>query len=155
MFFSRKLYISAAFLPYFSFFVSLLLACTSSPALAKTHNDILLEYLMSSLCHPLSYHLQFSSVALLCLSLCDPIDCSMPNFPVLHRLLELAQTHAHWVSDAIQPSHPLLSPSPLAFNLSQHQCLFQWVSSLHHVAKVLKFQLQHQFFQWIFRTDFL
>ena len=61
----------------------------------------------------------------------------------------------HWVSDAIQPSHPLSSPSPPAFNLSQHQGLFQWVSSSHQVAKVLEFQLQHQSFQWIFRTDFL
>ena len=65
-----------------------------------------------------------------------------------------AQTHVHRVSDAIQPSHPLSSPSP-AFNLSQHQSLFQWVSSLHQVAKVLEFQLQHQSFQWIFRADFL
>ena len=83
------------------------------------------------------------------------MNCSTPGFPVHHQLLELAQTQAHRVSDAIQPSHPLSSPSPLAFNLSQHQGLFQWVSSLHHVAKVLEFQLQHQSFQWIFRTDFL
>ena len=68
---------------------------------------------------------------------------------------ELAQTHVHQVGDAIQPSHPLLSPSPPAFNLSQHQGLFQWVSSSHQVAKVLESQLQHQSFQWIFRTDFL
>ena len=61
----------------------------------------------------------------------------------------------HRVGDAIQPSHPLSSPSPPAFNLSQHQGLFQWVSSLHHVVKVLELQLQHQSFQWIFRTDFL
>ena len=61
----------------------------------------------------------------------------------------------HWLSDAIQPSHPLLSPSPPAFNLYQHQGLFQWVSSLHQVAKVLELQLHHQSFQWIFRTDFL
>ena len=65
------------------------------------------------------------------------MDCSMPGFPVHHQLPELAQTHVHWVSDAIQPSHPLLSPSPPIFNLSQHQDLFQWVSSLHQVAKVL------------------
>ena len=63
------------------------------------------------------------------------------------------QTHAHWVSDAIQPSHPLLSPSPLALNLSQHQDLFQWVSSSHQVAKALEFQHQHQSFQWTLRTD--
>ena len=82
-------------------------------------------------------------------------DCSMPGFPVHHQLPELAQTHVHWVSDAIQPSHPLLSPSPPAFNLSQHQGLFQWVSSSHQVAKLLELQLWHQSFQCIFRTDFL
>ena len=81
--------------------------------------------------------------------------CSMRGFPVLHQTLEIAQTHTHWVSDAIQPSYPLLSPSLPAFNLSQHQGLFQWVSSSPQVAKVLEFQLQHQSFQWIFRTDFL
>ena len=68
---------------------------------------------------------------------------------------QLAQTHVHWVGDAIQPSHPLLSPSPPDFNLSQHQGLLQWVSSLHQAAKVLEFQLQHQSFQWKFWTDFL
>ena len=83
------------------------------------------------------------------------MDCSMPGFPVHHQLPELAQTHVHQVSDTIQPSHPLSSPSPLAFNISQHQNLFRWVSSSHHVAKILEFQLQHQSFQWIIRTDFL
>ena len=97
----------------------------------------------------------FSSVPQLFLTLCNPMDCSMPGFPVHHQLLELAQTHAHQVDDAIQPSHPLSSPSSPAFSLSQHQGLFQWVSSLHQVAKVLEFQLQHQSFQWIFRIDFL
>ena len=86
--------------------------------------------------------------------LCDPMDCSTPGFPVLHHLLELAQTHVHWVCDAIQPSHPLSSPSPPALNLSQYQGLFKWVSSSHQVAKILEFQLQHQSFQWIFRTGF-
>ena len=95
----------------------------------------------------------FSSVVQSCLTLCDPMDCNTPGFPV--QFLEPTQTHVHWVSDAIQSSHPLLSPSPHAFNLSQHQSLFKWVSSLHRVAKVLEFQLQHQSFQWIFRTDFL
>ena len=76
------------------------------------------------------------------------MNCSMPGFPVRHQLPELAQTHVHRVSDTIQPSHPLSSPSPPTFNLSQHQGLFQWVSSLHQVAKVLEFQLQHQSFQW-------
>ena len=102
----------------------------------------------------LSGSVQFSSVAQSCLTLCDPMDCSMPGFPVHYQLPELAQTHVHRVSDAIQPFHPLSSPSP-AFNLSQHQGLFQWVISLYQVAKVLEFQLQHQSFQWIFRTDFL
>ena len=80
-----------------------------------------------------------------------PHDCSTPGFPVLHYLSESTQTHIHWVDDAIQPSPPLSSPSPPAFNLSQHQGLFQWVGSSHQVAKVLELQLQHQFFQWIFR----
>ena len=92
---------------------------------------------------------QFSSVAHLCPTLCDLMDCSTPGLPVHHQLPEFTQIHVHWVSDAIQPSHPLLSPSPPAFNLSQHQSLFQWVSSSHQVAKVLEFQLQHQSFQWI------
>ena len=83
------------------------------------------------------------------------MGCSRPSFPVHYQLLELTQIHVHWVSDAIQPSHPLSSPSPPAFNLSQHQGLFKWVSSSHQVAKVLELQLQHQCFQWIFRTDFL
>ena len=81
------------------------------------------------------------------------MDCSMPGSPVHHQLLELAQTHIHRGDDAIQPSHPLLSPSPPALNFSQHQGLFQRVSSLHQVAKALEFQ--HQSFQWIFRTAFL
>ena len=76
------------------------------------------------------------------------LPCPSPN-------PELAQTHVHWIGDATQPSHPLSSPSPPAFNLSQRQGLFQWVSSLHQVARVLELQLQHQSFQWIFRTDFL
>ena len=71
--------------------------------------------------------IQFSSVTQLCLTLCDPMNCSTPGLPVHHQLLEFTQTHLHWVSDAIQPSHPLSSPSPPTFNLSQHQGLFQWV----------------------------
>ena len=78
-----------------------------------------------------------------------------PGFPVLHHLLELAQIHVLWVSDAIQPSHPLSSPSSPVFSLSQHQGLLQWISSLDQVVKVLELQLQHQSFQWIFRADFL
>ena len=84
-----------------------------------------------------------------------PWDCSMPGLPLHLQLPELAQTHVHWVGDVIKPSHPLSSPSPPGFNLSQHQGLFQWVSSSHQVDKVLGFQLQHQSFQWTFRTDFL
>ena len=98
---------------------------------------------------------QFSSVAQSCLTLCDPMDCSMPGFPLHHQLTQRTQTHVHHVSDAIQPSHPLSSPSPPAFYLSQHQSLFEWVSSSHQVARVLEFQLQHQSFQRIFRTDLL
>ena len=97
----------------------------------------------------------FCSVTKLCPTLCSPMDCSMPGFSVLHCLLEFAQIHVHWVGDAIQPSHPLLPPSPPALSLSQHQGLSQWVSCLHQVAKVLELQLQHQSFQWVFRVDFL
>ena len=84
-----------------------------------------------------------------------PMDCSMPGFPVLHHLQELALSHVHWISDAIQPSHPLSPPSPPALNLPLHQGLFWWISSLHQVAKVLEFQLQYQSFQWTLRTDLL
>ena len=98
---------------------------------------------------------QFSSVVQWCLTLCDPMDCSMPGFPVFQQLPELAQIDVHWVDNAIQPSHPLSSPTPPAFNFSQHQGLFQWVRFSHQVAKVLEFQLQLQSFQWILRTDFL
>ena len=94
------------------------------------------------------------SVILSCLTFCNPMDCRMPGFLVHHELPELPQTHVHWVGDAIQPSHPLSSPSPSAYNLSRHQGLFKWVSSLHQVAKVLEFQLQHQSFQWIFKDWF-
>ena len=83
------------------------------------------------------------------------MDCGMPSFSVLHYLLELAQTCVLWVSDAIQPSHPLSLPSPPALNLFMHKGLFQWVSSLHQVAKILELQLQHLSVQWIFRIDFL
>ena len=102
---------------------------------------------------PLSYQLHFSSVqSLNCVRLCDPMDCSTPGLPVHHQLPEFTQTHVHRVGDAIQPSHPLSSPSSPALNLSQHQGFFKWVSSSHEVAKILEFQLQHQSFQ---RTGFL
>ena len=98
---------------------------------------------------------QFSSVARSCPTLWDPMECSMPGLPVHHQLPEFTQTHVHWVTDVIQPSHPLSSPSPPTFNLSQHQGLFKWVSSSQQVAKVLEFQLQHQSFQRTPRTDLL
>ena len=103
--------------------------------------------------------LQFSSVAQLCPTLCDPMNHSTPGLPEAshHQLPEFTQTHVHWVSDAIQPSHPLSFPSPPAPNPSHHQSLFQWVNSSHEVARVLGFQLQHQSFQWTdsFRMDWL
>ena len=97
----------------------------------------------------------FSSVALMCLNLCDNTDCSVPGIPVLHQYPSSAHTHVHQVGDAIQPSHPLWSPSPPASSLSQHQGFSQWISSSHQVAKIAEVQRQHQSFQWIFRTDFL
>ena len=99
--------------------------------------------------------MQLSSVSQLCPTLCNPMDCSTPGLPVHHQLPELAQTLVYWVGDSIQPSHPLSSPSSPAFNLSQHRGLFKWISSSHQVAKVFKFQPQHQSIQWIFRTYFL
>ena len=95
----------------------------------------------------ISNSVQFSSVAQSGPTLCNPINCSTPGLPAHHQLPQLTQTHVHRVGDAIQPSHPLSSPSPPALSLSQHQGLFQSVSSSHQVAKVLEFQLQHQSFQ--------
>ena len=102
-----------------------------------------------------SFNVQFSSVTQSCPTLCEPMNHSTPGLPVHHQLPEFTQTHVHRVGDAIQPSHPLSSPSPPAPNPSQHQSLFQWVNSSHEVAKVLEFQLQHQSFQWTPRTDLL
>ena len=87
--------------------------------------------------------------------ICEPMDCSTPHFPVHHQHPELTQTHGHRVGDTIQPCLPLSSPSPPSLNLSQHQGLFQWVSTSHQVAKVLEFQLQHQSYQWTPRSDLL
>ena len=101
------------------------------------------------------FTVQFSSVAQSCSALCDPMDYSKPDLSVYHQLLGFTQTHVHWVSDAIQPSHPLSYPSPHTYNLSKHQGLFKWVSSSHQVDKLLEFQLQHQSFQWTPRTDLL
>ena len=104
-------------------------------------------------------HYQFSSVTQSCLTLCDPMGCSTPGFPVHHQLPKFAQIHVYPVGDAIQPSRPLSSPSPPSFNVSIRvfSCWVKngWVSSSHQVAKVLELQLQHQSFQQIFRTDFL
>ena len=90
---------------------------------------------------------QFISVAQSCLTLCEPMKCSTPGLPVHHQLLKFTQTPVHQVGDAIQPPHPLSSPSPPAFNLSQLEGLFKWVSSSRQVSKVVELQLQHQSFQ--------
>ena len=90
---------------------------------------------------------QFSSVAQSCLALCNPMNRSTPGLPVHHQLPEFIQTHVHWGGNAIQPSHPLSSPSPPTLNLFQLEGLFKWVSSMHEVAKVLEFQLQHHSLQ--------
>ena len=116
-----------------------------------TWNDIFVNYYVV---------LQFSSVTQSCPTLSNPMSCCTPGLPVHHQLPKSTQIHVHRVNDAIQPSHPLLSPSPPALNLSQHQGLFQRVSSLHQLAKVLEFQLQHQSSQWTpkmfsFRMDWL
>ena len=113
---------------------------------------------MKGVCHTLKksiFYYQFSSVAQSGPTLCDPIDCSTPGLPIQCQLLEFAQTHVHWIGDVIQPSDHLSFPSPPTFHLSQHQGVFKWVSSSHQVSKVLECQLQHQSFQWIFRTDLL
>ena len=99
--------------------------------------------------------LSVSSVTQSCLTLCDPMNRSTPGLPVHHKLPEFTQTHVHWGSDTIQPSHPLSSPSPPAPNPSQHQSHFQWVNSSHEVAKVLELQLQHHFLQRTPRADLL
>ena len=108
----------------------------------------------------ITIHLHILSVSqsvqlLSCVWLCDPMDCSASGLPVHHQLPEFTQTHVCWVGDAIQPSHPLSSPSLPTFNLSQHQGLFKWVSSSYQVAKVLEFQLQNQSFQWKLRIYLL
>ena len=98
-------------------------------------------------CGKSSQFSSISSVTQSCLTLCDPMDCSMPGFPVPHHLPELAQTLVYQVGDVIQPSHPMLSPSPPVFYFSQYQGLFQGSSFSHQVAKVLELQFQHQSFQ--------
>ena len=103
--------------------------CLTSSNLHLLHCQALGSYFFDSI--------QFSSVAQSCLTFCNHVDCSTPGLPIRYQLPEFAQTHVHRVGDVLQPSHPLSSPSPPAFSLSQHQGLFQWVSSLHQVAKVL------------------
>ena len=93
----------------------------------------------------------YCSVVKLCPTLCDPHGLQHARLPVLHYLPKFAQTHVHWVGDAFQPSHPLPSSS-LAFNLAQHQGLFQWVGSSHQVTKISELQIHHQSFQWIVRV---
>ena len=110
---------------------------------------------LSDWIHRLFHASQFSSVAQSCLTLCNSMDCSTPSIPVHRQLPGLTQTYVHQADDAVQPSHPLSSPSPPALNLSQHQGLFQWISSSPQMAKVLEFHLQHQSCEKIFRTDFL
>ena len=133
-------------------------------AFIKIDSNVCLELLNFPLClkqdsvwKPLFFlhSVQFSSVAQLCPTLCNPVNRSTPGLSVHHQLPEFTQTHVHWVGDAIQPSHPLSSPSPPAPNPSQHQSLFQWINSSHEVAKVLEFQLQHHSFQRTPRTDLL
>ena len=112
-----------------------------------TYLVFLKSFCMCLLTHCVNSSLyQLSSVTQSCLTLCNTMDYSTPSLPVHHQLLELTQTHVHWVSDGIQSSHPPLAPSPPAFNPSQHKGFFQWVCSSHQVAKVLEFQLRHQSF---------
>ena len=99
----------------------------------------MLNLYLQSLCF--FFHICCCSVTKLCPTLCDPMDCSTPGLLVPHHLPEFAQVHVHWISEAIQPSHPLSPSSRSAFNVSQHQGLFQWVSCLHQMAKVLELQL--------------
>ena len=115
----------------------------------QKHLGFFLSVIFQAHCTRLSFpcsSVQFSSLTQSCPTLCDPMNRSTPGLPVHHQFPEFTQTHAHRVGDAIQPSHPLLSLSP-APNPSQHQGLFQWVSSSREVSKVLEFQLQHQSFQ--------
>ena len=114
-----------------------------------------LHYINNTECIVQFRSVPFSSVAQPCPILRDPMNRSMPGLPIHHHLPEFTQTHVHRVSDAIQPYHPGSSPSPPAPNLSQHQSLFQWVNSLHEVARVLEFQLQHHSLQRNPRADLL
>ena len=111
-------------------------ACSNSSSLNWWCNPTISSFFI-----PFSSSVHFSSVTWLYPTVCNPVNLSMPGLSVHHQLSEFTQTHVHWVGDAIQPSHPLPSPFPPAFNLSQHQGLFKWVSSSHQVAKILRFTI--------------
>ena len=160
--------LSTKFMSYAKFFVISPVFTTSSPGVDSiSRSHILCPSVRSNsssvknlswACKEVVVHIYnrpFSSVAQSYPTLCDPMNHSTPCLPVHHQLPESTQTHVHRVGDAIQPSHPLSSPSSPASNLSQHQGLFKWVGSSHEVAKGLEFQLQHQSFQWTPRTDLL
>ena len=134
-------------------FILFTLFCSSEVISTILSSSSLIHYSTSDILLLIPSSVQFSH-SVISDSL-QPHDHSAPGLPVHHQLPEFTQTHVHWVSDAIQSSHPLSSPSPLALNLSKHQGLFQWVSSSHQVAKGLEFQLQHQSFQKTCRTDLL
>ena len=154
---SNYIYISNIFCCFFIYWIFLCLFIEKCKLLLLIDSNINLTFanLYHDLCFNIYFSVQLSSVTQLCLTLCDTMECRTPGLPVHHQLLEVTQTHVRWVGDAIQQSHPLWSPAPPTFNLSQHQGLFKWVSSLHQVAKVLELQLQHQSFQWTPRTDLL
>ena len=144
---SWSLWYSLCTLKFFFFWFEIILNLTE--IFQEKYKELLYTFSSDSLAVKnlpyLLYHsfwlFQFSSVTQSCPTLCNPMDCRTPGFLIHHQLPELAQTHVHWVGDAIQPSHPLSSPSPPVPNPSQHQGLFQWVNSSHQVAKVLEFQL--------------
>ena len=153
---SHGLFSVHTLLVFRSLLIRTLILLDQSPILMNSFN--LNYYLLKG--HPTSKYIGILVQYMSCccsvsqsrLTLCHPRDCSILGFPIFYHLLEFAQTHVNWVDDAIQPSHPVLSPFS-AFNLSQHQGLFEWVGSLHQVAKVL--ELQHQSFQRMFRVDCL
>ena len=141
---SWSLWYSLCTLKFFFFWFEIILNLTE--IFQEKYKELLYTFSSDSLAVKnlpyLLYHsfwlFQFSSVTQSCPTLCNPMDCRTPGFLIHHQLPELAQTHVHWVGDAIQPSHPLSPPSPPAFSLSQHEGLFHWVSFSHQVAKVLE-----------------
>ena len=138
----RWLYLPLSPLPFASVLFSGICKTSWDNYFAFGHFFSLVMILVTASCTMLwFYHEGEGEVAQSCLTLCDPMNCSTPGLPVHHQLPEFTQTHVHRVGDAIQPSHPLTSPSPPAPNPSQHQSLFQWANSSHEVAKVLEFQL--------------